>query len=271
MPRVARRLGPLDTARLAALLDEDVVHNAYLRSEIRLGGTRTGTWFAVEDGDRLTACVLAGSVVVPWIPDVADAPLLAAALDRVVPPRMMVGPAAHVVALHQAHRPPLPVREIRNPQPLMALRRGHLRATPSPFVRRGRLGDLDALTVAAAAMHREEMGVDPLTVDPAGWRARMAQLIERGWSWLWVEDGEIVFKTELSAWTPECAQLQGVWTAPRHRRRGLATSGLAAVCLDLFRDVEICSLYVNHYNEPALRLYERLGFEVVGTFATLLF
>jgi predicted GNAT family acetyltransferase len=31
------------------------------------------------------------------------------------------------------------------------------------------------------------------------------------------------------------------------------------------------SLYVNGFNEPALRLYDRIGFSAVGEFATLLF
>ena len=31
------------------------------------------------------------------------------------------------------------------------------------------------------------------------------------------------------------------------------------------------SLYVNGYNVPARRAYERVGFERVGTFATVLF
>jgi predicted GNAT family acetyltransferase len=138
-------------------------------------------------------------------------------------------------------------------------------------VRRGGREDLDRLTVAAAAMHREEMGIDPLSLDPVGWRQRMATLVDRGWSYLWVEQGEIIFKTELSAWTPQAVQLQGVWTDPRARRRGVATAGLASVCATLLREVPICTLYVNAYNLPALGLYARLGFRQVGELATVMF
>lgn len=261
----------MDAACVASLLDEDIVQNTFLRSELRLAGTRGAAWYGVDDAERLRAVVLAGALAVPWVPDPADAKPLADVLDRMGGPRMMVGPRRHVLAVHDARTPPVPIREARDPQPLMVLRRQGLRATPGTKVRRSRLDDLDGLIVAAAAMHREEMGIDPLTVDPTGWRWRMAQLIERGWSWLWVEAGEIVFKTELSAWTPECAQLQGVWTAPKWRGRGIATAGVAAVCADLFAETAMCSLYVNHYNVAALRLYERLGFETVGEFATLLF
>ncbi len=33
----------------------------------------------------------------------------------------------------------------------------------------------------------------------------------------------------------------------------------------------VVSLYVNDYNVPALATYHRVGFEQVGTFATILF
>jgi predicted GNAT family acetyltransferase len=138
-------------------------------------------------------------------------------------------------------------------------------------IRRGRRDDLDRLTVAAAAMHREEMGVDPLAIDPVGWRHRMASLIDRGWSFLLVEGGEIAFKVELSAWTPDAVQLQGVWTRPELRRQGVATAALAAVCAELLAEVPVCSLYLNSYNEPAMRLYRRIGFRQVGEFATVIF
>ena len=62
-------------------------------------------------------------------------------------------------------------------------------------------------------MHREEMGVDPLAVDAPAWRNRMLSLIERRWSWVWMRDREVIFKAELSAWTPEVVQIQGVYTA----------------------------------------------------------
>jgi hypothetical protein len=138
-------------------------------------------------------------------------------------------------------------------------------------IRRGTREDLDRLTVASAAMHREEMGVDPLAFDPLGWRQRMATLIDRGWSYLLMEEDQIAFKVELSAWTPEAVQLQGVWTDPRYRRRGIATAAMAAVCDALLREAPICSLYVNSYNEPALRLYRRLGFRQATEFATVIF
>src|SRR6202035_4591982 len=113
------------------------------------------------------------------IPDLDAAAPLAQALGACAQPRMVVGHRASVMALHNAFRPPRPARELRDPHPLMALERGDLGAIPSDDVRLSTRTDLEALIVAAARMHREEMGVDPLAVDAAAWRMRMLRLIER--------------------------------------------------------------------------------------------
>ena len=86
-----------------------------------------------------------------------------------------------------------------------------------------------------------------------------------------MRDREVVFKAELSAWTPDVVQIQGVYTAPLHRGQGIARAGLAAVCEQVFRDVPRCSLYVNQYNVIAQRVYERLGFRPADVFATVMY
>jgi ribosomal protein S18 acetylase RimI-like enzyme len=264
------RLGPAHAGQLAALIDCEPVTNVYLRSELRLG-FEAGDWWGAFEENELTSVVLGWSLVVPYIPDLEAAPPLAQALSAGAQPRMVVGHRASVMALHNAFRPPRPPRELRDPQPLMVLDRGDLRGTPSGDVRLSTRGDLDALIVAAARMHREEMGVDPLAIDAPAWRMRMLSLIERRWSWIWLRDHEVMFKAELSAWTPDVVQIQGVYTAPQYRRQGIARAGLAAVCTDVFREVPRCSLYVNQYNVIAQRVYERLGFKPADVFATVMY
>ncbi len=264
------RLGPAHAGRLSALIDREPVNNVYLRSELRLG-FEVGDWWGAFAEDELTAVVLGWSLVVPYIPDVEAAQPLAQALATGAQPRMVVGHRASVMALHNAFRPPRPARELRDPQPLLILDRGDLRGEASPEVRLSTRDDLEALILAAARMHREEMGVDPLAVDAPAWRNRMMALIERRWSWIWMRDREVVFKAELSAWTPDVVQIQGVYTAPHHRGKGVARAGLAAVCEKIFTDVPRCSLYVNQYNVIAQRVYERLGFRPADVFATVMY
>jgi len=263
----ALRLGAGDEPAVARLLDLEPVQNAYMRSELRFGLDR-GEWWGVDGPAGPTAVMLGGSLVVPWIPDPDDADVLAEPLSaRAL--RMLVGPRESVMALHRVSR--RQAREIRDPQLLFALRRGRVAMHPKAPLRRARRGDLDVLVQAAAAMHREEMGVDPLAVDAVGWRTMMSTLIDRGWAWVWIEAGEVIFKAELSAWTNEAVQIQGVYTAPNHRRQGVATAGLATVCDALLREAAACSLYANHFNHVAISLYRRLGFELAGSFATVIY
>jgi uncharacterized protein len=262
-----RDLAQRDEPAVARLLAAAPVANAYLCSELR-SGLSPGEWWGVEGLEGLRSVVSGGLLLVPYITSSEDARMLASFLGgRTV--RMLVGPRDSVVTLHEAlgH----PAREIRDPQPLLAVGAATLVAGPAAPVRRASRADLDDLVVAAAAMHREEMGVDPLLVDANGWRIRMQRLVERGWSWVWRQQGRIVFKAELSAWTPEAVQIQGVYTALWARREGVATRALTSMCRALLEESALCTLYVNHYNAAALSLYRRVGFQAESTYATVIY
>jgi uncharacterized protein len=131
-------------------------------------------------------------------------------------------------------------------------------------VRRARSSDLDQLAPACAAMHREEIGIDPLARDAVGYRQRIRELIEQGRSFVWIHGERIAFKCEISAESDAAVQLMGVWTAPNLRGRGFARRGLAEVCGHVFRNGRDVTLFVNDFNLAARRLYERLGFRQIG-------
>ena len=103
---------------------------------------------------------------------------------------------------------------------------GRRRSPAGPGCARATVADLDLLVPACARAHQEELGVDPLRRDANGFRWRTRVQIEEGRSWLWVEDGVILFKAEASAWTPEAVQLQQVWVDPPARRQGHAGRAL---------------------------------------------
>jgi predicted GNAT family acetyltransferase len=117
---------------------------------------------------------------------------------------------------------------------------------------------------ACAAMHKEEVGIDPLERDAAGYRERIRELVERQRSVVRMVDGRIASKCEFSAVTPDSAQLMGVWTNPHFRRKGLAKSMLREVCGHMFRAGKTVTLFVNDFNAPAIGLYEALGFQQIG-------
>jgi uncharacterized protein len=270
MQATLSRLSTRDLVPLQALLMRDPIINVYLLSEIR-EGVLTSDWWGVVDDGRIRSAMLSGPLVVPYITEDSDASGLGRVLrDERRAVRMMVGPRDSVMSLHGSFG--RPAHDIKQSQPVLLLNRGGLRgnAQPTPL-RHAIRADLEQLTEAAAAMHQEELGIDPIQVDPEGWRIRMAQLMQRNWSWVWTEGGTIVFKAELSAWTPRAAQIQGVYTHPAWRGRGVASAAMRQLCAELLEQTQACTLYVNQYNTAGRRLYERLGFEELAEFATVIY
>ena len=164
-----------------------------------------------------------------------------------------------------------PARDVRPCQPLLVTR-----ASPSipadPTVRLVRPSELDLLFPAAVAMYQEEVGISPMTVDGGrDYRERVTDLVRARRAYAKIVAGRVVFKAELAVVTRHTAQVQGVWVAPEFRGHGMGTAAMAAVVRDALRRVApTVSLYVNDYNLPARRVYERCGFRRIGTFATVL-
>ena len=169
------------------------------------------------------------------------------------------GAAERKFALPREDRPGQPVYAIDTPP-----------AIGDSGLRRARLDDLDLLIPACARAHEHELGIDPLRRDPDGFRWRTRAQIEEGRSWVWIEDGVILFKAEASAWTPRALQLQQVWTDPGARGAGNAQRGLQDLIRLLLDRVPTVCLFVRRENEPAIRLYDAVGMRRVLTYRSIL-
>jgi uncharacterized protein len=184
--------------------------------------------------------------------------------------RMIIGQEEAVTELWSSAQQLMPSpREDRPGQPVYVLDEA-----PKPGgsgLRAATFHDLDLLVPACALTHEEELGVDPLERDAIGFRRRTAAQIEEGRSWLWVENGTILFKAEASAWTPSAVQLQQVWVDPEARRMGNATRGLSDLCRLLLDWTPTVCLFVRPENGPALALYEKIGMRQEGTYRSVLF
>lgn len=97
-------------------------------------------------------------------------------------------------------------------------------------------------------------------------------MIRAGHALARIDDGEVIFKAEIGSATEAACQVQGVWVAPAHRGRGLAAPGMAAVVNIAQASISASvSLYVNDFNYPARKAYDRVGFTQSETFTTVLF
>jgi len=276
--RALKVLGPEDLAGVRALLDRDPVAHVFVASRVhasgmeawRLGGEMWG-WY---EGSELVSACYSGANLVP-VEATPDA--LRAFADRARRQgrrcSSIVGPAAEVGDLWQRLEPVWgPARSVRLCQPVMVADRA-LVVGCDPNVRRVVPDELDVLLPACIAMFTEEVGISPLLSDGGRlYRGRVADLIRAGRAFARIEGGEVVFKAEIGAASPQACQVQGVWVAPSRRGEGFSGPGLAAVVETARRDIApLVSLYVNDFNLAARAAYRSIGMTEVGAFASVLF
>jgi ribosomal protein S18 acetylase RimI-like enzyme len=242
----------------------DPVERVFLEDAARRG---FGRFAAVADGDgTLAALCHSGANLVPS----GDGCEAFASLAVRSKARMIIGEARAVGDLWRAARERLPQpREDRPGQPVYSITE-----PPSPGdsgLRAARLDDLEILVPACAAAHELELGVDPLSRDADAFYWRTSTQVEEGRSWVWLEDGVVLFKAEASAWTPHAVQVAQVWTDPEARGRGYATRGFADLCRLLLDWVPVVTLFVRSENDAAIGLYEKVGMRKVLEYRSVLF
>jgi predicted GNAT family acetyltransferase len=138
-------------------------------------------------------------------------------------------------------------------------------------VRRGRADEVDLILPAAAHMFTAEIGYPPYRGSSRSYRALIAAMVERGHTYVVVENNEVIFKADVGSVGLGCAQIQGVWLAPWLRGQGLGTPAMAAVVEQVLVDIApTVTLYVNDYNTAARAMYARIGMHQTATFATVL-
>ncbi len=249
--------------QILAFCAEDPIERVFLEDVARRGFAR---FRAVETNGRLTALCYFGANVVPSGRG-CDAFAGEAAMRGT---RMIIGEQRSAGELWHAARSVMPdPREDRPGQPVYVLENPP--DGESTGLREATLDDLELLLPACAATHEEELGVDPLARDADGFRRRTIAQIQEGRSWLWAEDGTILFKAEASAWTPSAVQLQQVWVDPEVRNRGNGKRGLRDLSRRLLEQTPAVCLFVRPENEPAIRLYEAVRMRRYGTYRSILF
>jgi len=273
-----RVLGPADLPAALEVLATDPVTNVFVEYRSRmtqldprwLGGQM---WGYHVDGRLESLCHVGANLV----PVAATPESCAAFARRALRQRRMsstiVGPRDAVELLWDdlADEWGEP-RELRWDQPHLQITTGAEVAADTE-VRRTTPDEIDTLYPACVAMYQEEVGVSP-EIDGGRnlYRARVAQLVNRGWSFSRIEDGKVVFKAEVACATPLACQIQGVWVDPSRRGEGLCTRGMAMVVDVALREIApAVALYVNAHNVAARTAYERVGFRQTSTFSTIMF
>lgn len=139
----------------------------------------------------------------------------------------------------------------------------------APGLRLADLDDLDSIIPVNAQMIYEEHGINPLELDPAGFRLRCASRIEKGKILILAERGRLIFKADVASLTPEAAYIEGIFVSPEEQGKGVGLRCISQLGKNLAGQTKsICGL-VNVKNKRAQAFYYRSGYELRGDYHSI--
>jgi predicted GNAT family acetyltransferase len=131
------------------------------------------------------------------------------------------------------------------------------------------LEDLDLVVPAHAQLAFEESGVNPLDVDPVGFRERCAKRIEQQKVWVVTKDNQLHFKADVVAETREVIYLEGLYVGDQQRGQGFGARCLAQMTNELLRQSDSVCLLANLRNHAAQKCYRKAGYTLREYYDTL--
>jgi ribosomal protein S18 acetylase RimI-like enzyme len=129
--------------------------------------------------------------------------------------------------------------------------------------------ELELVMPVQAELAYAESGVNPLDIDPQGFRRRCLRRIEQGRTWVVVENGLLVFKADVISKTPEVNYLEGIWLREDRRNKTLGTRFMSELMRQLLENTKSICLLVNESNEWAQGFYRKCGFHFRATYETI--
>jgi ribosomal protein S18 acetylase RimI-like enzyme len=136
-------------------------------------------------------------------------------------------------------------------------------------LRRARSEELELVVPVHAQSAFEEGGINPLDVDPAGFRQRCARRIKQGKVWVAVERGSLKFKADIVSETPDVVYLEGVFVSAEHRGNGYGARCMTQLVNHLLEHTKSVCLLVNEQNSAAPACYRKAGFKFREYYDTL--
>ena len=152
---------------------------------------------------------------------------------------------------------------------LLELRKAANDGAVVPGLRLATLEDLDLIAPVHAEMAYAESGINPLDVDPVGFRQRCVRRIEKRRVWVLLEGKDLVFKADIQADTPNVIYLEGVYVAPAYRGNGIGRQCISQLAEELLARTDSVCVLVNEDNTKAQGLYFSSNFKMKSYYYTI--
>jgi GNAT superfamily N-acetyltransferase len=268
------RLANTDEAEVLQFLSQRPIHTVAMMSMIRDNGIvsplNRGTFYGCRDlNGQLEGVALVGHATL--METVSDRALAALAeVARECPNTHMIMGEKERIADFWTHyseagrRQRLACREwlyeltwpVEARNPVLGLRH----ATPS---------ELDLVMPIQAQLAYAESGINPLEVDPKGFRQRCLRRIEQRRTWVVVEDGVLMFKADVISKTADVVYLEGIWLREDCRNKNVGIRLMSELMRRLLEDAKSICLLVNETNKLAQGFYRKCGFHFRATYETI--
>ncbi len=257
-----------------AFLNARPIHTVVMASCIRDNGLDSplnrGTFYGYRDAaGRLTGIALIGRTVLAEAR--TDAALAAFATQTRACPQayLIMGEESQIARFWQHYADPARLAQQDCYELLLLRQRPAEVSAPINGLRPATVADLDAVLLAHVDLLRSERGVNSLEADPEGLRARTIRRIEQGRVWVWLEDGPLLFKSDVVSETPAVSYIEGVYVHPSVRGQGYGLRCLAQLSRELLSRTDALCLLANEQNLRARDFYLRADFVPTSRYRTL--
>ena len=252
MPATIAELGPSHLGALRTLLSHDLLHNLYLLGLLEEFGIVCDPERApfryvgrFSEAGELAAVVFVGGnggLVVPSASPQSHISEIARKLVDQVPLCSCLGERPLVDAMVQHFRV---TPTFSQAQKLFSVSADDLGPFTNPSLRQATEADVEQLVPMATAAARETFMRDPLEEDPEGFPMRVRQRVRSGRTYVLEDRGRLVFKLDVGSRSQYGAELEGLYTVPEERRKGIATLCLGQISRFLLSSLPRLTLRVD--------------------------
>jgi len=262
-----RRLREHDRVQLLAFLNKEPGYNLFLINNLEQYGLRNASfrfWAVFAAGDIRAVLMMVEQRGAFFAPNKADVQPLVEIAER-EQLRFTMGQRELLDAVLAASTLRVVRREEHN---FCELRPGDLRPAvlkvpPGLVVRRAEPADVDRL----ASFYFGTAGFEHLSYMEV--RHSMMGRVRHLRTYLADKDHHLVSAASTSAESDVAAMIGGVWTAPDARNHGYSTVVVARLADELLKTGRTVYLFYLEDNAPAARVYEKIGFRVIGKWSVI--
>lgn len=140
---------------------------------------------------------------------------------------------------------------------------------PVPGLRLATLDDLKYVLPVHARLAYAESGVNPLEVDPDGFRLRCSRRIAQERVWVWVEDERLIFKVDVVAETPQATYLEGLHIHTEERGKGYGLRCMTELAHTLCKRTKAICVLINEQNLGEQTFIRKAGYELRSSYETI--